>query len=145
MIIFISMPKRILLIDDNPLWVPMLRELIRVDRLDIEVIFEETGGETVNDIGIVVSMGGIKRCKELIDSGRTPNLVLLDVRLQEADGRDIVHKLRELDSTLNICFFTMYYEDVIGENLKTPIISKQLEPVQLIRSLKDAIEGEHVV
>ena len=127
------MERSILLIDDNIQWHQVLKDILKEVNSDIELHATDNGKD------------GLSKYKELCNNNHEPSLVLVDIRLGDMDGRDLAKQLKAFNNDVNQCFFTFFMEDVIGKNLGIPLISKQQEPIPLIKSIKRAIRGEHIV
>lgn len=125
--------KSILLIDDNFEWILVFSDLINLLNGGTKFYSAASGKE------------GIATYKKLCTKNMEPTLVLVDIRLGDMDGRELVKELKAYSKNVNLCFFTFYMEDVIGKNLGIPIISKQEPTDDLIESLKSALRGEHIV
>ena len=127
------MGRSILLIDDNTQWFRAFEEILKEVNTDIKLYTTDNGKD------------GLSKYKELCNNNHEPSLVLVDIRLGDMDGRDLAKQLKAFNNDVNQCFFTFFMEDVIGKNLGIPLISKQQEPIPLIKSIKRAIRGEHIV
>jgi DNA-binding NarL/FixJ family response regulator len=78
------MPRRVLIIDDNPDFRTAARQLL--ERHGFVVVAEaETG------------IGGIAKAKE-----HHPDLVLLDVQLPDVDGFEVAERLSQLDAPVDV-------------------------------------------
>jgi len=128
-----SIKKVILLIDDNEAWHPVIKDLVKDFNFDVDT-HTAVNGES-----------GIAKYKEMCKHNNKPDLVLMDIRLGDIDGREIALQMKNDDPTINVALFTFYTEDVIGHNLGLPLISKQLPAPELIRSIKNSIRGIHIV
>lgn len=122
---------RILLIDDHALFRIGLSELL--ERRGLEVV------EAVGDCSV-----GIQQVVKL-----QPDVVLLDMRMPEMNGLEVLKKLRSMDQTMPIVILTTSRDesDVI-ESLQSGAqgyLLKDMEPDDLIRSLNDIVGGQTVV
>jgi two-component system nitrate/nitrite response regulator NarL len=122
---------RVLLIDDHALFRIGLRELL--ERRDIDVI------DAVGDCE-----EGIRKAREL-----APDVVLLDMRMPQMSGINVLKKLRSEHATMPIAMLTTSQDeqDVIdslqfGAN---GYLLKDMEPDELIASLKEIVSGRTVV
>lgn len=127
------MGRSILLIDDNTQWHIIFKDILKEVNSGIKLHLADDG-ET-----------GLSKYKELCSLNQEPSLVLVDIRLGDMDGRVLAKQLEAYNEDVNMCFFTFFMEDVIGKNLGIPVISKQQDPIPLIKSIKRAMRGEHIV
>jgi two-component system nitrate/nitrite response regulator NarL len=122
---------RILLIDDHALFRIGLRELL--ERRGIEVV------DAIGDCEV-----GIQQVLDL-----HPDVVLLDMRMPQMSGIDVLRKLREKKQTMSIAMLTTSRDekDVI-ESLQSGAqgyLLKDMEPDDLIMALKQIMQGKTVV
>jgi len=125
--------KVILLIDDNEAWHPVIKALVKDFDFNVETHTAVNG------------KSGIAKYEEMCKHNNKPDLVLMDIRLGDIDGREIALHMKKNDPTLNVALFTFYTEDVMGHNLGLPLISKQLPTPALICAIKNSIRGLHIV
>ena len=122
---------RILLIDDHALFRIGLRELL-----------ERRGIEVIDAIGDCET--GIQ---QVID--QQPDVVLLDMRMPQMSGIEVLKQLREKKQAMSISMLTTSRDekDVI-ESLQAGAqgyLLKDMEPDDLIMALKDIMQGNTVV
>ena len=122
---------RILLIDDHALFRMGLRELL--DRRGIEVL--DAFGDCEAGINQVIE--------------EQPDVVLLDMRMPQMSGIEVLKKLREKQQMMAITMLTTSRDekDVI-ESLQAGAqgyLLKDMEPDDLIRALNDIMAGQTVV
>ena len=122
---------RVLLIDDHALFRIGLRELL--ERRGIEVV------DAIGDCDI-----GIEQVEKLL-----PDIVLLDMRMPQMSGIDVLRKLRDRQLKMAISMLTTSREekDVI-ESLQygaQGYLLKDMEPDELITALNDILDGKTVV
>lgn len=122
---------RILLIDDHALFRIGLRELL-----------ERRGLEVVDAVGDCEA--GIALVEE-----KQPDVVLLDMRMPQMTGLDVLQILREKGQQMPIVILTTsrVETDVIASLQcgAQGYLLKDMEPDDLIRSLNDIVAGETVV
>jgi len=85
------MYKLALIVDDEPVLVTFLQEVLESLELEIEVIVAENGTE------------GIKKIEENIDK---LDMVFLDMRMAHVDGIAVYNKARTLSEDLTIVFMS---------------------------------------
>ena len=122
---------RVLLIDDHALFRIGLRELL--ERRGIEVV------DAIGDCDI-----GIEQVEKLL-----PDIVLLDMRMPQMSGIEVLRKLRDRQLKMAISMLTTSREekDVI-ESLQygaQGYLLKDMEPDELITALNDILNGKTVV
>lgn len=122
---------RVLLIDDHALFRIGLRELL--ERRGIEVV------DAIGDCDI-----GIEQVEKLL-----PDIVLLDMRMPQMSGIEVLRKLRDRQLKMAISMLTTSREekDVI-ESLQygaQGYLLKDMEPDELITALNDILDGKTVV
>ncbi|RMD69145.1 MAG: response regulator [Gammaproteobacteria bacterium] len=125
------MTMRILLIDDHALFRMGLRELL-----------SRRGIEVVDAVGS--AREGIAAARAL-----NPDVVLLDLRMPDQDGLEVLKKLREGGVTIPIVMLTTSAEerDVL-ESLRCGAqgyLLKDMEPDELVAALKDIVAGKKVL
>lgn len=76
------MSSRILVIDDNPLDVDLLREAFADAALAAEIVHAPTGVEAIALIGRLAASGG------------APALIVLDLSMPMLEGREVLRRLR---------------------------------------------------
>ena len=122
---------RILLIDDHALFRVGVRELL--ERRGIDVI------DAVGDCQI-----GIQKVIEA-----QPDVVLLDMRMPEMSGLDVLKQLRSSKQQMPIAMLTTSRDerDVINslQNGAQGYLLKDMEPDELIDALSRIVQGETIV
>ena len=122
---------RILLIDDHALFRIGLRELL-----------ERRGLEVVDAVGDCEA--GIALVEE-----KQPDVVLLDMRMPQMSGLDVLQVLRDKGQQMHIVILTTsrVETDVIASLQcgAQGYLLKDMEPDDLIRSLNDIVAGQTVV
>ncbi len=121
----------ILLIDDHALFRIGLTELL--ERRDIKVI---AAHGDCND--------GMAEVQQ-----RQPDVVLLDMRMPQMTGIEVLRELRQRGQTMPICMLTTSRDesDVINslQSGAQGYLLKDMEPDELIEALQRIVEGETVV
>jgi len=122
---------RILIVDDHALFRIGLSELL--ERRGIEVIAAAKGSEE-----------GLKQAAET-----RPDVVLLDMRMPEMSGLDVLKRLRAEGQTMPVAMLTTSRDesDVIAslQNGAQGYLLKDMEPDDLIAALRRIVNGETVV
>jgi len=125
------MRMKVLLIDDHALFRIGLRELL--ERRGIEVV----GAMGDCDAGIQL----------VIDS--QPDVVLLDMRMPQMTGIDVLKRLRSQRQMMPIAMLTTSRDerDVVEslQNGAQGYLLKDMEPDELIHALEDIVKGQTVV
>lgn len=122
---------RVLLIDDHALFRIGLQELLQRRGIDVVAAV----GNCEEGIQLVLKM--------------QPDVVLLDMRMPEMTGLDVLRRLRHSDQTMPIAMLTTSRDqkDVI-ESLQEGAqgyLLKDMEPEKLITALNSIVAGETVV
>ncbi|OOZ41517.1 response regulator [Solemya elarraichensis gill symbiont] len=122
---------RVLLIDDHALFRIGLRELL--ERRGIEV---------------VAAVGDCDDGMELVDT-LTPDVVLLDMRMPQMSGIDVLQKMRQSHPQMRIAMLTTSQDesDVLAsfQHGADGYLLKDMEPDELIDSLGQILDGVTVV
>ena len=122
---------RVLLIDDHALFRAGLQELL-----------ERRG------IDVIGALGDCRKGIERAESGR-PDVVLLDMRMPDMNGVQVLHELRKRNLDMPIAMLTTSVEekDIIDslQNGAQGYLLKDMEPDQLITALRDIVDGNTVV
>ncbi len=122
---------RILLIDDHALFRIGLQELL--ERRGIDVI------------------GALGDCRAGIEqaAAERPDVVLLDLRMPDMNGIEVLTRLRERELSMPIAMLTTSREekDVIDslQHGAQGYLLKDMEPDELIAALRDIVDGQTVV
>lgn len=122
---------RVLLIDDHALF-----------RFGLQELLERRGIEVVAAVGDATA--GVQKVRET-----HPDVVLLDMRMPQLSGLDLLRELREADQTMPIAMLTTSAEerDVIDslQGGAQGYLLKDMEPDALIAALGDIVRGKTVV
>lgn len=122
---------RVLMIDDHALFRMGLSELL--ERRGIEVI------------------GAVGDCRQGIDwvIDKQPDVVLLDMRMPDMNGLDVLRELRSREVDMPVVMLTTSREesDVVNalQNGAHGYLLKDMEPDDLIKALGDIVAGQTVV
>lgn len=122
---------RVLMIDDHALFRMGLSELL--ERRGIEVI------------------GAVGDCRQGIDwvIEKTPDVVLLDMRMPDMNGLEVLQELRRRDVAMPVVMLTTSRDegDVVNalQNGARGYLLKDMEPDELIKALGDIVAGQTVV
>lgn len=111
----LAMPKRVLVVDDDPhLVLMMIRTLKRLDpRLEVE--FSHNGYEAMMKIGAIM-----------------PDVICLDIQMPGVDGRELLQALRQNAGSNQIKVLVMTgHPDRLGEMLKLGADDTILKPFEL--------------
>lgn len=122
---------RVLLVDDHALFRLGLRELL-----------ERRGIEVIDAVGECDA--GIRRVEET-----TPDVVLLDMRMPQMTGLEVLRRLREAGHRMPVAMLTTSAEerDVIDslQGGAQGYLLKDMEPSELIAALQEIVAGKTVV
>ncbi len=122
---------RVLLIDDHTLFRSGLQELLRRQGIRVAAAVG-TGAE------------GCRLAAEL-----RPDVVLLDMRMPEMDGLDVLQTLREREPAMPVVMLTTSREerDLVEclRNGAQGYLLKDMEPEELVSALDDVLAGKTVV
>jgi len=117
--------RKILVIDDNPGIVDLIRKMLGDKDFQVSVALD---GKTA--IG-----------KAILD---VPELVLLDLKLPDVPGEEVLKKLREIDKDIAIVVITSYGGEQVAVDMMRKgaidFLSKPFEHEVLLRSVKNALE-----
>ena len=122
---------RVLIIDDHALFRAGLKELL--ENRSIEVVGEAANGEE-----------GIKFVKDL-----TPDIILLDLRMPDMTGLEVLKTLRDDKVTIPVVILTTSNEE--SDLIKAlhsgaqGYLLKDTEPDELVGALRDIEKGKNVV
>ncbi|MFQ5755516.1 MAG: response regulator [Acidiferrobacterales bacterium] len=122
---------RVLLIDDHALFRVGLQGLLEQRNIDVVAAVGE-GNE------------GLRLAKDL-----GPDVILLDMRMPNMDGLEVLSKLRESGLTMPVVMLTTSSDEQdLVESLRTGAqgyLLKDMEPDQLVSALRDIVAGQTVV
>jgi len=95
---------RVLVVEDEE----PIQELIKeyLSPLELEVYQALTGEE------------GVTLYRELLDKGRCPDVVVMDLKLPGIDGVETTRRIMKLDSKANVYGFTAYFGTEWSKELK---------------------------
>lgn len=122
---------RVILIDDHALF-----------RVGLQGLLEQRGIEVVAAVGN--GNHGMEKAMEL-----GPDVLLLDLRMPDMGGLDILRKLREQGNNIPIAMLTTSNEESdLVECLQSGAqgyLLKDMEPDELVGALRDIVKGKSVV
>jgi len=122
---------RVLIIDDHALF-----------RVGLQGLLEQRGIEVAD--AVASGIEGIQRAGEL-----KPDIVLLDLRMPDMGGLEVLQKLRENDSTIPVVMLTTSDEESdLIKSLRSGAqgyLLKDMEPDELVSALRDIENGKNVV
>lgn len=122
---------RVLIIDDHALF-----------RVGLQGLLEQRGIEVAD--AVASGIEGIERAKEL-----QPDIVLLDLRMPDMGGLEVLQKLRETKSTIPVVMLTTSNEEAdLIKSLRSGAqgyLLKDMEPDELVSALRDIENGKNVV
>src|SRR5688572_28072415 len=75
---------RILIVEDNPAYVYLIRETLQQNELHFELDVAEDGAEAI---------AFLDRAEQ--QSGRCPDLILLDLNLPKRDGNEVMSRIKQ--------------------------------------------------
>jgi DNA-binding NarL/FixJ family response regulator len=120
---------RVLLVDDQELFVKSLKRVIEADTEDIEVV-----GIAVNGADAVSAVGTLK-----------PDLVLMDVRMPVMDGVEAAKSIRKLEPETLVLMLTTFEDDEYVlkavEYGACGYLLKDIDPSRLIIAIRAVVGG----
>ncbi len=122
---------RVLIIDDHALF-----------RVGLQGLLEQRGIEVAD--AVASGTEGIQRAQEL-----APDIVLLDLRMPDMGGLEVLQKLRESESNIPVVMLTTSNEEAdLIKSLRSGAqgyLLKDMEPDELVSALRDIEKGKNVV
>ena len=122
---------RVLIIDDHALF-----------RVGLQGLLEQRGIEVAD--AVASGQEGIQRAEEL-----KPDIVLLDLRMPDMGGLEVLQKLREEESGIPVVMLTTSNEEAdLIKSLRSGAqgyLLKDMEPDELVSALRDIENGKNVV
>ena len=122
---------RVLIIDDHALF-----------RVGLQGLLEQRGIEVAD--AVASGIEGIQRAGEL-----KPDIILLDLRMPDMGGLEVLQKLRESNSTIPVVMLTTSNEESdLIKSLRSGAqgyLLKDMEPDELVSALRDIENGKNVV
>jgi two-component system nitrate/nitrite response regulator NarL len=122
---------RVLIIDDHALF-----------RVGLQGLLEQRGIEVAD--AVASGIAGIERAKEL-----QPDIVLLDLRMPDMGGLEVLQKLRETETSIPVVMLTTSNEEAdLIKSLRSGAqgyLLKDMEPDELVSALRDIENGKNVV
>ena len=99
------MAKILLIVEDEEDMQELMRRYIQKAGLDVEIYSAFDGKE------------GVEKYKELMDAGKKPDLVIMDLKLPEMDGVEATKTIKKLDTNATIYGFTAFFDTDWSERL----------------------------
>jgi two-component system nitrate/nitrite response regulator NarL len=122
---------RVLIIDDHALF-----------RVGLQGLLEQRGIEVAD--AVASGIEGLQRAEEL-----KPDIVLLDLRMPDMGGLEVLQKLREGQSSIPVVMLTTSNEESdLIKSLRSGAqgyLLKDMEPDELVSALRDIENGKNVV
>ncbi len=122
------MDKRVLVVEDDPGILGIIEILLREEKYEVET--SATGKDVLN----------------LIENFN-PQLILMDIRLGELDGREICSDIRKSDSFADIPVILMsahaMRKDIVIESCADDFISKPFDIEDLLKRVRNCISKQH--
>ena len=122
---------RVLIIDDHALF-----------RVGLQGLLEQRGIEVAD--AVASGIEGLQRVEEL-----EPDIVLLDLRMPDMGGLEVLQKLREARSGIPVVMLTTSNEEAdLIKSLRSGAqgyLLKDMEPDELVSALRDIENGKNVV
>ena len=122
---------RVLIIDDHALF-----------RVGLQGLLEQRGIEVAD--AVASGIEGIQRAEEL-----RPDIVLLDLRMPDMGGLEVLKKLRETEPGIPVVMLTTSNEETdLIKSLRSGAqgyLLKDMEPDELVSALRDIENGKNVV
>jgi signal transduction histidine kinase len=117
--------KKILVVDDNSEFVDLVRKILGSDDFQVSIALD---GKTAIE-------------KVLLD---VPELVLLDLKLPDIPGEEILKRIKEIDKDIAVVIITSYGGGQVAVDLMRKgaidFLSKPIEYEVLLTSIKNALE-----
>ena len=122
---------RVLIIDDHALF-----------RVGLQGLLEQRGIEVAD--AVASGIEGIQRAQEL-----RPDIILLDLRMPDMGGLEVLQRLRESESGIPVVMLTTSNEEAdLIKSLRSGAqgyLLKDMEPDELVSALRDIEKGKNVV
>jgi len=122
---------RVLIIDDHALF-----------RVGLQGLLEQRGIEVAD--AVASGIEGLQRAEEL-----RPDIVLLDLRMPDMGGLEVLKKLREKEPGIPVVMLTTSNEETdLIKSLRSGAqgyLLKDMEPDELVSALRDIENGKNVV
>ena len=127
-----------LVIDDEETMQDLIRRNLSRSRLPIKVIGALSGEE------------GIEKYKKLMEEGKKPHLVIMDLNLTQwgkgrLDGVETTRRLLEIDPNANIYGYTAWFATEWAKELEKAgakkVIERTILPSQFRRMVEEILKG----
>jgi len=95
----------LLIVEDEKEMQELMKIYIKKAGLDVEIYSAFDGKE------------GVEMYKKLMEEGKKPKLVIMDLKLPKWNGVEASKKILEIDPDANIYGFTAFFDTKLAENL----------------------------
>jgi CheY-like chemotaxis protein len=115
----------ILLVDDDPILLRSLREILEID------------GHTIQTAG--GGQGGIDTFRTLLQSGSSPSVVITDLGMPHVDGRAVATAIKQMSPATPVILLTGWGERLLAEGRVVPHVDRVLGKPPRLRDLREAL------
>jgi len=119
----------LLIVEDEKDMQELMKKYIQKAGLKLEIYSAYDGKE------------GVQKYKELMEEGKKPDLVIMDLKLPEMDGVEATKKIKEIDKNATVYGFTAFFDTGWSEKLlkagAKKIIPRYVGFDGMIRELKE--------
>lgn len=123
---------------------------IKSDLRDIRLLIAEDGEDIINIMDRTFKM--LVKDIHLAQDGEiayslftqnTPDVIITDLRMPNLDGKALIKKVRQTNSTVPIIVITAYKDDLNEEELKmvSAVLEKPINFIKLVQLLDECIQG----
>lgn len=123
---------------------------IKSDLRDIRLLIAEDGEDIINIMDRTFKM--LVKDIHLAQDGEiayslftqnTPDVIITDLRMPNLDGKSLIKKVRQTNSTVPIIVITAYKDDLNEEELKmvSAVLEKPINFIKLVQLLDECIQG----
>ena len=88
----------LLIVEDEKDMQELMKKYIQKAGLKLEIYSAYDGKE------------GVQKYKELMEEGKKPDLVIMDLKLPEMDGVEATKKIKEIDKNATVYGFTAFFK-----------------------------------
>ncbi len=123
---------------------------IKSDLRDISLLIAEDGEEIINIMDRTfkmlvkkISLAGDGAIGYELFKQNAPDVIITDLRMPNMDGKELIRKIREENSSIPIIVITAFKEDLTGddEKLVSVILEKPINFIKLVSALDDCVQG----
>ena len=118
-------PRRILLVDDDPVLLKSLRDILEADGHRVTAV---SGGEE-----------GQRTFREMLATGQPPDVVITDLGMPQVDGRAVAAAVKASSPTTPVILLTGWGRRLITENDIPPHVDHVLAKPPKLQSLRAAL------